>query len=121
VTTVIAFPDDLILSALELNDHDDGSYSTNHDNEWPQEVNYTYPDVRSIRQSEHAYDRSSNNSDADTSVDLPLWIIEEEILTAHEQEKSTGKTVSSDHYSPSDGATSKRQHEQAIVTPHSVL
>lgn len=36
------------LPALELNDHDDGSNSTNHNNEWPQKVDDANPNVRSL-------------------------------------------------------------------------
>jgi hypothetical protein len=105
---------------LELDDHDDRSHSCDHNHKGPQEIHNAYPDVRSVGESEHANDCGCSYPQANTSVYLPLREREVDILTSHKQEDTTADTVRSDHYTPGNSTTPKRQHQQAIVTPHIV-
>jgi len=77
LATIVTFPCDVILSALKFNYHDDSSHSGNHNYERPEKIGDSNPNIRSIGQSEHAYDRNNTNAQPDTSVDLPFRVIEE--------------------------------------------
>jgi len=45
LTAILAFPNDVPVVSVELNDHDDGAYGGDDNEEWPAELAYPGPDV----------------------------------------------------------------------------
>jgi len=80
LTTIFALPDDLILTAIQLPYHENGPYRRSDDDDRPHEHAGIGPAERTIGKSEHLDTRHRAYPYANTTVDEPFGVNEEEVL-----------------------------------------
>lgn len=118
LSSILAFPNDLVFAAMKFPDHENGSDTTDDDDKRPEEIADSSPDVGPVGKSDCVDARCSTDSHSNASVDEPFWIDEEEILSVHQEEESPCQTVERNNDGPGDGTSAQRKEQQAIVTPH---
>lgn len=118
LTSVLAFPVDISLGAVKLDEHDNGADGANDDQEGPAELAYPSPEIRSVGEGEDIDDCDSGNCHANAPIDVPFRVGEEQEATILEEGDASNDGVKNDDGSPGDGTSSQWQHKEAVVTPH---
>jgi len=84
LAAVLAFPNNIALPSLELDHHDYASDQGDDQDEGPQEFAHSYPDVRTVGESNGVEERNSCYKHTDPTVDFPFWVDEEQELAIFE-------------------------------------